>query len=414
MPAIKITKQEVDKITSNGKEQLFWDNTLKGFGLKVTATGGKSYVVQYRTAGGRRSQTKRITIGKHGSPWTAETARTEAKRILGLVAQGEDPSAKEREARQMLTVSELCDLYLKEGTGTKKPSTLATDRGRIARHIKPLVGKLRVNEVTPADIRRFMTSVADGTTAADVKTKLRGRAIVKGGKGTASRTLGLLGGIFSYAMELGLIAANPAHGVKRYASKKSERFLSNEEIAIVGRGLKKAEADGVNAQAIAIIRLLIYTGARRGEIEGLRWSEVDFDGKRLRLDDSKTGQKNLPLNSATLAILSARKEKAGDSPHVFPAERGDGHYCGTPRIWSRLRASIGMNDVRLHDLRHSFASIGVMSGTPLMIVGALLGHANHNTTQRYAHLADDPVSAASEQIGSAIEKVLNPDSDSSA
>ena len=275
-----------------------------------------------------------------------------------------------------------------------------------------MLGKRKVSEITQADIRKFLKNVSEGATAADTKTVSRGRAIVKGGKGTASRTVGLLGGIFTYAIELGLVQVNPVHGVKRYPDKRNERFLTVGELGTLGQGLREAEAQGMNAKALNIIELLVFTGARRGEIEALRWSEVDTSGRRLRLEDSKTGQKSIPLNSAALEVLLKLQEAAEDRKgFVFPASDGDGHYVGTPRIWSILRERIGMHDVRLHDLRHSFASVGVVNGAPLMVVGALLGHADYSTTQRYAHLANDPVAAASEQIGQAMLQAfsqLNP------
>ena len=407
MPTIRITKSEVDKVLPTGRDLIFWDAAVAGFGLKVSAAGAKTYVVQYRTSGGRSGTTRRVTVGKHGSPWTADAARNEAKRILGQVAQGEDPVLARRDRKATLTVAELCDKYLAEGTGTKKESTLATDRGRIERHIKPLLGGRKVTEVTPADIRKFLKSVAEGATATDVKTGIRGRAIVKGGKGTASRTIGLLGGIFTFAIELGLIKDNPVHGVPRYADKKNERFLSADELGLVGNALREGAEGGINPKALAIIKLLTFTGARRGEIERLRWSEVDIVGNRLRLADSKTGQKSVPLNSAAAEVLEElHRTGSATGEFVFPAAEGMGHYQGTPRVWSALRKKAGLTDVRLHDLRHSFASVGVAGGTSLMIVGALLGHSNHSTTQRYAHLAANPVLAASEEIGEAMRKAL--------
>jgi integrase len=408
MPSIRISKSEIDKLTPTGKSALYWDQSLTGFGLKVSSGGAKTYIAQYRTAGGRSGQTRRVTIGKHGSPWTPDSARAEAKRLLGQAAQGEDPAAAKTQFRRMLTVSELCDTYMADGTGTKKASTLAVDRGRIERHIKPLLGKRKVSEITQADIRKFLKNVSEGATASDTKTVTRGRAIVKGGKGTASRTVGLLGGIFTYAIELGLVQANPVHGVKRYPDKKNERFLTAEELGTLGQGLRQAEAQGVNAKALNIIKLLVFTGARRGEIETLRWSEVDTTGRRLRLEDSKTGQKSMPVNSAALDVLLNLQAAADDRKgFVFPATDGDGHYVGTPRIWSILREQIGLHDVRLHDLRHSFASVGVVNGAPLMVVGALLGHADYSTTQRYAHIANDPIAAASERIGLAMLAALS-------
>ena len=412
MVSIRITKTEVDRAEKGSADYIVWDTSLKGFGLKVSKGGAKSYVVQYRTAGGRAGTTKRVTIGKHGSPWTAETAREEARRILGQVANGADPAKARKAFRDMPSVAQLCDTYLLEGVGLKKPSTLATDKGRIEQHIKPLLGNKKVGDVTQADVRKFLRSVAEGATARVAKTKPRGKAVVRGGRGTATRTVGLLGGILTYAKELGLISTNPVHGVERFPDKKNERFLSMEEISTLGAALRKARNEGVNEMALAILELLLLTGARRGEIEALKWSEFDSAVKRLRLSDSKTGQKSVPLSSAASALISKRRPLAkADAIYVFPATTGDGYYLGTPRVWSALRKTIGMDGTRIHDLRHSFASVGAVSGTPLLVLGAILGHSDHGTTQRYAHVAANPISAATEVISNLIAEALaHPDS----
>lgn len=407
MAAIRITKTEVDKAEPTAKDFILWDTTLKGFGLKVSKAGAKTYVVQYRTPGGRSGTTKRVTIGKHGSPWTAETAREEAGRLLGQVANGADPAQRKKAFREMPTVGELCDSYLQDVIGLKKQSTLDTDKGRIERHIKPLLGKRKVSEITPADIRRFLKNVAEGATSKTTKTKPRGKAVVKGGKGTATRTVGLLGGIFTYAAQQGLISANPVHGVERFPDKKNERFLSLEEIRTVGSALRSAAERGINEKALIILHLLLLTGARRGEIEKLKWPEVDIAGRRLKLGDSKTGQKTLPLNAAAIMLLEGQRQRAKPGVQfVFPATIDGGHYVGTPRIWSAIRKTIGMEDVRIHDLRHSYASVGAANGTPLQVLGAILGHSDHSTTQRYAHIAANPINAASEAIGELIETAL--------
>ena len=234
-----------------------------------------------------------------------------------------------------------------------------------------------------------------------MKTGPNGRAIIRGGKGTASRTVGLLGGIFSYAFDCGLIEINPVRGVKRFADKKGERFLKQTELVTLGRALRDGQEKGLNPQAIAILKLLIFTGARKGEIEILLWNVVDFDSGFLRLADSKTEQKIIPLNAGALEVLSKISRLEG-SPFVFPAHRGDGNYQGTPKVWRIVRNQAGLNDVRLHDLRHSFASIAVSGGASLPIIGALLGHTNPATTQRYAHLHDDPLKAVTEAVGNKI------------
>jgi integrase len=395
----------VDAASAADRDTFLWDSEVTGFGLKVTPAGRKSYVCQYRLGGGRRGAVRRFTIGPHGSPWTVDTARAEARRILGAAANGEDPAAQKQDARRGLTVAELCDLYLTEGVATKKASTLATDRGRIERHIKPLLGNRKAAAVTRADVRGFLQDVAAGKTAADLKTKLHGRAIVKGGRGTATRTVGLLGGIFAYAVERGVTTDNPVRGVKRFADHKGERFLSEAELARLGAALRTLGDEGANPYGLAIIKLLVFTGARRGEIEKLRWQEVDFGAGLLRLADSKTGQKAILLNPPALAVLSGI-ERVSTSPFVFPAGRSDGHFEGMVKVWRRVRARAGLSDVRLHDLRHSFASVAVASGASLPVIGALLGHGNASTTARYAHLSNDPLRAVNQAVGGRIAAAL--------
>jgi len=406
MPSIRISKSSVDATKPGEKDAFFWDEQLKGFGLKVSPKGKKVYVCQYRVGGGASTPSKRHTLGAHGV-LTPDEARIEAKKILGLAANGRDPASEKQQRRKQPTVSELCDRYLEEGCATKKASTLATDRGRIERHIKPLLGKKKVPDVTRADIKRFLQDVANGKTATEIKTGKHGVAKVTGGKGTASRTVGLLGGIFSFAHDLELISENPVRGIKRFTDKRCDRFLSESELVRLGEALRNTEASSENPAGIDIIRLLIFTGARKGEIEGLRWQEVDFQRKILRLAESKTGQKIVPLNAGALAVLAAIPPTI-DSDFVFPAVRNSGYFVGTPKIWRKVRKAAQIEDVRLHDLRHSFASVAVSMGASLPIIGALLGHKDSATTQRYAHLSDDPLKSATNAVSSRIDAHLAP------
>ena len=466
MPA-RLTKAVIDRADPKESDYFLWDAELKGFGIKIAKGGRRSYVCKYRVGSGRTAPTRRMTLGAHGSPWTVDQARAEARRILGRVANGEDPAKDKQDARKQITVAELCDLYVEQGCATKKASTLVTDKGRIERHIKPLLGRKKVPDVSRADIKRFLQDVANGKTAADIKTGLHGRAIVRGGKGTATRTVGLLGGIFSFAFDCGLINDNPVRGVKRFSDRKGQRYLSQQELVALGKALRDAaEADenpftprierhikpllgrkkvpdvsradikrflqdvangktaadiktglhgraivrggkgtatrtvgllggifsfafdcglindnpvrGVkrfsdrkgqrylsqqelvalgkalrdaaeadeNPFAIAILKLLIFTGARKSEIEALKWSEIDFQSGYMRLADSKTGQKAVPLNAGALEVLSGlpRLER---SEFVFPSHRGERHYEGTPKVWKRIRALAGLEGVRL-------------------------------------------------------------------
>jgi integrase len=406
--AKRLTNSVVNGAAKRDSDYFIWDGDLKGFGLKVCSGGRKSYVCKYRLGTGRNAPTRRMTIGAHGAPWTPEQARKRASQILGLVAHGEDPAQAKQADKDVLTVSQLCDRYLEHGAATKKASTLATDRGRIERHIKPLLGRMRVPDVKRADISRFLQDVAAGKTAVDVKTGARGRAIVRGGKGTATRTVGLLGGIFSFAVESGWISENPVRGVKRFRDRRNERFLGADELQKLGAALVAAEAAGENPYAIAIIRLLILTGARKGEIESLRWPEVDWQYSYLRLADSKTGQKLVMLNGAAIEVLQT-VPRQNTSDFVFPAFRSDGYYEGTPKVWRRIRAGAGLENVRIHDLRHSFASMAVSGGASLPVIGALRGHKDSATTARYAHLQNDPIRNASDQVGDALSEALGAD-----
>ena len=245
-----------------------------------------------------------------------------------------------------------------------------------------------------------------GKTAVDIKTGFRGRAIVEGGKGTASRTVGLLGGIFSFAVHEKLRTDNPVRGVKRFADNKGERFLNGSELASLGDAIRKVEAEGGNKMALNIIRLLTFTGARKSEITGLKWLEVDFERTSLRLGDSKTGAKVIPLGPPALTILAATEMREG-TDWVFPAESGRSTFQGTEKVWHKVRAEAKMPDLRIHDLRHSFASMGLAAGDNLAIIGKLLGHADVKTTARYAHLADDPVRQAAVRISGSIAAALD-------
>lgn len=400
----KITKRAVDAAKSSQRDSFIWDSEIKGFGLKITPKGKKVYILQYRFQGALR----RFTIGPHGSPWTAEEARDEALRLLGFAKGGKDPATAKQSDKDAITVSKLCDEYLKDGVNGKSASTLATDKGRIERHIKPLLGRKRVKDLTVNDIKKFMRDVATGKTAADVKTGKHGRARVTGGEGTANRTAGLLGGILSFAIDGGIRSDNPVHGVKRYAEKRSERFLSPQELARLGDTLATAERDGENVTAINAIRLLILTGCRKSEILTLQWSHVNFETGYLELPTSKTGQKRVPIGAPVLELLANLKRVDGN-PYVLPGEKKGKHLVGLPRVWRRIRDKAELEGVRLHDLRHSFASVGAGAGMGLQVVGKLLGHRNPSTTARYAHIADDPAKVAADRISHSISAFMNTD-----
>lgn len=402
---MKLTEDTIKAIQPEAGERVYWDDGLPGFGLRVQPSGKRSFIVMYRTPGGRRGRVRKVTIGAYGTRWTYSEARKEAKRLLAQVEMRKDPAAERRAFRDALTVAELSDLYFAEGCSTKKPSTVSVDKGRVERHIKPRLGNLKVHELTRADIERFLRDIAAGKTAVDVKTKKRGRAIVSGGKGTATRTVGLLGGMLTFAVGRGLRADNPVHGVKRYPDSRGDRFLSMEEWRKLGDALTTAQEAKANPTALAIIRALALTGARKSEIVNLLWSEVDVQNACLRLGDSKTGAKIIPLGAPALLHLTSQEAVEG-CPYVFPAERSKGPYRGVERVWRQVRDYAEMPDLRMHDVRHAFASQGLAAGVGLPIIGALLGHRDVKTTGRYAHLQDHPVKRAATRIAKSVSAAL--------
>src|SRR5712671_665640 len=350
------------EIRALGPGEILWDAAVAGFHARRQRGPAVTYAVFYRTKEARQRWHK---IGRHGAPWTPEKAREEAVRVLGSVAHGTDPAAKRQAARKANTVAELCDLYLADAEAgrlltrrkvAKKASTLATDRGRIERHIKPQLGRMAVAAVTREDIERFMHAVAEGETADRIKTKSRGLARVRGGKGTASRTVGLLGAIFSYAVRHRMRPDNPVRGVMRFADGRRERRLSDDEYAALGEALRQAEAEGIWPAAVAAARFLALTGWRSGEALALKRPDLERARRTARLLDTKTGLSVRPLSHAACDVLKALPRVAGDL--VFPATRGAGQMTGFPKLWARI-AKLGSlpADVTPQVLRHSFASL---------------------------------------------------------
>lgn len=397
----KLTKRRIDEAKPPEKRLVLWDSEVRGFGLRATPAGERTYVLKYRHRGAQRW----FTIGKHGSPWTVETARKEALRLLGDVARGGDPAATKGADRKGLTVAELCDLYLAEGTSHKKPLTLKADRGRMEWHIKPLLGRKRVDAVARGDVERLIVDVTAGKTAQPV-TKDRGAgSLARGGQGAAGQCATLLGTLMAFAVRRGMRPDNPAHGVKKPPVRKMERFLSEAEIGRLAVALDEYVTDGGNEFAAAAIKLLLLTGARRNEILSLQWRDVDFERQCLRLRDSKTREKVVFLNAPALALLQDLPRAEGN-PHVVVGLAEGGHLKGLDKIWCEVRTRAALPDVRIHDLRHSFASVGVAGGLSLPVLGALLGHREVATTQRYAHLSADPIRSANEAVGATIDAAM--------
>lgn len=427
----KITKRAVEALESGVRDLFLWDSELPGFGCKVTPKSTRIYLLQYSIQG----RDYRVTIGRHGVDVTAEQARLEALRLRGLVAAGENPASTRAIQRTTPTVAELGKRYLEEyATQHKKPSAIAQDRRNLNNHIIPLIGKIRVSAIEREDIARVMRDVAGGKTRKDEKTKHRGRSIVRGGEIVANRTHALLSKMFELAEDWRYRPerSNPCRGAKRYREHKVERFLSTDELARLGAALASAEESSKaryrrkreatalrrwrasrsdaagraeSLEAIAAIRLLLFTGCRVGEILNLRWSDVDIERRVLFLSDSKTGAKPVYLSQAALDVLLAI-ERNPDIPYVLPGPLPGKPLPTLRNSWARLCAAARIDGLRLHDLRHSFASIGAADGLSLPMIGALLGHSQTNTTARYAHLAATPLHQAADAIGARLVSAM--------
>ncbi len=407
---MKLTKRAIDATRPDPNREMFvWDDEVRGFGLRVKPSGLRSFIVQYRNPSGI---SRRITLGKFGV-LTADEARKLAKVALAEVVKGGDPAEKRSGDRKAITVRQLCHAYLdasekglilgKRGR-PKKPSTLYVDRGRIERHILPLLGSRAVRDLETPDISRFMRDVAQGKTADDIKTRFRGRAIIKGGPGTAARTVGLVGGILSFAVTEGIISVNPVRGVRRPADTRREIRLNEDEYRALGSSLREAEADGENPTAIIAVRLLALTGCRRGEIEKLRWRDVDLAAHCLRLSDSKEGKNVRPIGKAALNLLA---EIPKEGPFVLPGTARDKPFTGLPKAWARIVKRFHLPHLTPHGLRHAYASIASDLGYTEPTIAALLGHAVGTTTSRYIHHLDAALIAAADRLSLWIAAALD-------
>jgi integrase len=389
--------------------QVVWDSAVIGFGARRQRSEAVSYFVFYRTSEGRQ---RWQTIGRHGAPWAPDTARDEARRLLGEVARGEDPAGQKLAIRKAVTVGDLCDRYMADakaglvltrfGAG-KKASTLSIDEGRIARHIKPVLGGLAVAAVTAADIRNLRDAVAAGKTACDVKTGRRGLARVRGGKGAATRALRLCGGIFTYAVAHGMRADNPVRGVPQFRDGQRERRLHASEYQALGEALRQADKSAW-PPAVASARFLALTGWRSGEALNLKWSEVDLAARTAVLPGTKTGRSMRPLSSAACDVLR-KLPRVGDL--VFPSLRGGGPMPKLAKHWTRIIKLADLSaDVSPHVLRHSFACTAADLGYSDLTIAALLGHKTRTVTSRYARTADPVLLAAADATANRIRDLM--------
>lgn len=414
----KLTKKAVEALPTPPRgafaQTELWDTELNGFHVRVAPTGRRVYRFKYR-AGGRQVI---ATLGEHGVI-TAEQARERARALAGAAAEGRNPVAERKaaaaaaleEARRAVTVAELVERWLAEGQDAapnKRQSSWDTDARKLRRHIVPLLGGVQVRALTRDDIAKAQRAIAAGKTSIDEKTGWRGRAIVTGGAGVARSAIMSLSACLSWAVDQEIIAANPVSRVKKLPKRTMERFLSEAEAARLLDTLAAMEADGSLLPVHGdCIRVLLLTGARRGEIAGLRWDEVNLERGVLTLAADRhkaggsAGLKHIVINAPAAQII-AQRPRLGAAVFAAPSDPNRGCDASLAKAWERVRTRGDLPGVRLHDLRHSYASFGAAGGASLLLIGKALGHSQAATTQRYAHLGNDPVRDLAERIGERI------------
>ena len=407
----RLTKRAVDALRCEaGKDRAFlWDHALAGFGVAAFPTGRKVYVAQYRKDG----RSRRITIGEHGR-LTPDEARSQAKVILGAVEKGADPIAERRAARGVRTFRDVAEEFMRFHIAAKrKPRTGETYEGLLRNHILPAIGGKRVVDVRRGDVARLHARLSDAP-------------------GAANRAVAVISAIWNWAARRDEVALadNPVKGIERYPEQAKERFLTSAELSRLGDALRDAETIGlpwavdengtrakhlakpqnrrvkVDPFAIAAIRLLILTGARLREILDAQWSQVDLERGIIFLSDSKTGKKPIYLSAAAQAVLVALPRLEGNS-HIIAGAKQGAQRADLKKPWAAVKRAAGLEGVRLHDLRHSFASFGAGASLGLPIIGKLLGHSQAATTHRYAHLDADPLRRAVDTIGATISAAMD-------
>ena len=373
----KILAKTVAEAVGADKEYFIWDAEIRGFGLRVPTSGEATFVYQYRV--GRRA--RRMKIGP-AKVIKVGSARTQAQEWAVMVAQGGDPLAKKEDERNATTVRELAQSFDDFHIGMAlKDSTAREYRRALNNYILPALGKMKVADVSRRDVSKLFLSMNDKPTQ-------------------ANRTLEIVSKMFNLAEEWGQrpLGSNPRRGIKKFPETKRERFLSPAELARVGEVLCETEAERVEmASAISAVRLLILTGCRLNEVITLQWAHVHVGAGILKLPDSKTGKKDVPLGQAAVDVLNGLPRMAGN-PWVLPGRNDGGRLTDLQPFWQRVRARAGLKDARIHDLRHTFASVAVASGKSLPMIGRMLGHKTYQSTARYAHLANGTVRDAANDV----------------
>ncbi len=376
-----------------------WDTEIKGFGVRMMPSGVASYLIKYRNAEG---QQRKMTLGRVGA-LTPEEARHLARQKFAEVSKGDDPSAARHKLRESVTVAEICDLYLEDNKPNVKANTYLTNRSQIERHIKPLIGKKTVIRLGHGDVVKMQSAIMAGKTAKEREGR---GGNTTGGKAAARRAVVILGGILEYARKRGVMSENVARGVKRPPEGKQKRFLTEEEIELLGKAIQRAEAEAGNEVALAAIRFLLLSGCRRMEALSLPEKWIDPKAGCIRFGDTKTGAQIRPIGASAFAAIEGTPRRNG---WVFPASRGTGHFIGLPKALASLCEKAGLEDVTIHVLRHTFASTAAGMGFSELTIAGLLGHTVSGVTARYAHVPDAALvvaaNAVSERIAEALDKV---------
>ncbi|QGM97716.1 site-specific integrase [Methylocystis parvus] len=415
MPVIKITKRAVDALAPGERPFIAFDTDLAGFGIRVMPSGAMSYVVEYRPHGGGRGVAKRrVTIGRVGA-LTPDQARKAAADMLAQVRLGGDPGAEKAEKRKALTVAGLCDAFETEHLETKVKDGTAEAHSLALKRLKDAHGSVKAEALSRGQVSALHSKMRDTPYA-------------------ANRALAVWSKLYSWAGVRGLVPEgfNPARGIEKYREQGRERFLTGEEFARLGDALRLAETEGLpwdvdetkpgakhlvresnrrrvlDPFAVAAIRLLILTGARLREILHAKWSQVDVERGVIFLPDSKTGKKPVYLSAAAQEVLASLPRIEGN-PHIIAGANVGAPRADLKKPWAAVTRAGGLEGVRLHDLRHSFASFGAGASLGLPIIGKLLGHTQAATTQRYAHLDADPLRRAVDTIGATISAAMDGD-----
>lgn len=371
----KITKRSVDALAPKAADYFYWDAQIPGFGVRVSPKGRKTYTVQYRIGG----RTKRVSLGVHGAI-TPDEARDLARRTLGDVSRGEDPSGQKQQERRAPNVAALCDRFIDEYVPVRcKPSTQREYKRCCDIFIRPKIGAMKIQDITRPDIAALHHGLRDKPYQ-------------------ANRVLGVLSKMFNLAEVWGLRpdGSNPTRHVQKYKEQKRERYLDPDEIERLWRVLGQCVEEGTETvQVASAFKLLLLTGCRLSEIQKSKWSWVR--GNVLLLPDAKTGPRRVMLSQSALAVI-ASLPRLPNNPHIIAGAVEGQHVTDLQKPWRRIRKSARIEDVRIHDLRHTYASIAAAAGHSLPIIGKLLGHTQAQTTARYAHLADAVTRNAADDV----------------